>query len=173
MAINQVSLFFYPPRWRQRLPPASGLQKWDGTSIQIADAVRDDSADGRAITRDEMNHWLAGQRFKVADWGYGRVFVRGRVRSMFGVEKEIQVNVTDEAAEVVELYCRFTLPRRKKPPLAEWAAFMASMCERFGLRLDSSRPQPCSKAEFIAAVLEDRNYQDFAAGSGWARPEGS
>lgn len=171
MAINQVSLFFYPSGWRQRLTPDPRLMTSDGETVQIADAVRDPSGDGHAVAGGELKDWLSAQGFTVADWGQGGVFERGRVKSIFGHEKEIQIQVGEEAGEVVELYCRFTLPRRAAPPpLAEWAAFVASLCEQFGMRLDPAGAGPCGEAGFIAAVLENRNYQDFAAAFGWKAP---
>ena len=170
MGMNQVSMFFYPPRWRQRLTPDPHALTSEGRPVQIADAVRDQSEEGPAVAGGDLKDWLSGQGFTVANWGQGDVFERGQVKSIFGVEKEIQVNVGEEAGEVVELYCRFTLPCGTPPPLAGWAAFVASLSERFGMRLGSERTEPCSEAQFIAAVLENRNYQDFAGAFGWKRP---
>ena len=88
---------------------------------------------------------------------------------MFGIYKEVQVNISEEEGEVVELYCRFTLPRFTSPPLDEWAGFVSSFCARFGLRLAPDGTGPCSASEFLAAVQGVRNYQDFAEGLGWTK----
>ena len=69
--------------------------------------------------------------------------------------------------EVKELYCRFALPRRGPPPVADWASFAVALCGQFGLRLGANGAGPGDEAEFIAAVQSDRNYQEIAAFRGW------
>ena len=167
MAVNQVSLFFYPPRWRQRLRPASGMLTDQGTPVQIADAVPVAGADGPVVSAVSLKGWLTEYGFAPVEWGQGGTFQRGQVRSMFGLEKEIEVCVGDDSGEATELYCRFTLSRRSPPPLAEWAGFAAELCRRFHLRLGAEGVAPCGEAEFLTAVRGHRSYQEFAASFGW------
>jgi len=166
MAINQASMFFYPPRCRQRLTPDPEALTDEGKPVQIAhsEPAEGDGDDNPAVSGGEVKEWLKGRGFTIANWGQGGIFERGRVHSMFGVEKEVQINVSEEAGEIVELYCRFTLTHRPPPPLDEWAEFVSSLCARFGLRLAPDGIGPCSAAEFLAAVRANRNYQDFAGG---------
>ena len=165
MAINQVSLFFYPPRWKQRLTPASGAMTPVGKPVRIADAVPS-GADAPPIPADELQAWLFGRGFTVADWGDGWILQRGQIQSMFGPEKEIQVNVGEAGGELLELYCRFTLPRRRRPPLTEWSRFVTALCQRFQLRLPDG-DGVCGEAEFLSAIRENQNYRDFADPLGW------
>jgi hypothetical protein len=167
VAVNQVSLFFYPPRWKQRLTPSPTAWTDEGKPVQIAEAVPVDGADGPPVPADVLKGWLTERGFIPVEWGRGSVFERGQVFSTFGPEKEIEVSVGEEAGEVTELYCRFTLPRRSPPPVAEWAGFVAALCGRFGLRLEAQGAAPCGEAEFIAAVRDSRNYGEFAASFGW------
>lgn len=169
MAVNQVSLFFYPPRWTQRLRAIDPTALTDaGTPVQVASAVRADGSDGPAVPVAAVAEWLTGEGFTPVPWE--RAFERGRVRSVFGPEREVIVHVNGDATEVAELYCRFTLPR-PHPPLDEWARLVAVLCGRFGLRLAPDGVGPCGEPEFLAAVRGDRNYQQFAASLGWAVAE--
>jgi hypothetical protein len=165
MAINQVSLFFYPPRWKQRLTPEPGTMTWAGKPVDIADAVPS-GAEAPPIAADAIRGWLLGQGFTVADWGDGWILQRGRIQSMFGLEKEVQVILAEEGGELVEAYCRFTLPRRARPPLTEWSRFVSALCQGFQLRL-ANDDEVCGEAEFLSAVRDDRNYRDFADALGW------
>jgi hypothetical protein len=166
MAVNQVSLFFYPPRWSQRLTVVDPTALTDdGTPVQIASAVPSESADEPPVAVAAVAAWLRDQGFTPVAWG--RAFERGRVRSMFGPEREIIVHVNGDAAEVTDLYCRFTLPVRISPALNEWAGFAAEMCARFDLRLGADGVAPCSAIEFTAAVRGHRFFQEFAMRFGW------
>jgi hypothetical protein len=164
MAVNQVSLFFYPLRWTQRLTPSRGRTD-AGTPVQIADAIPVEGATAAPVPVDTVKKWLLEQGFTPVDWRPARIFERGQVRSMFGCEKEIEVSVAEHAGEVVDLYCRFTLPRGNLPPVNAWADFIAALCERFGLRLPNGAT-PCTATEFRAAVERDRNYQSAIASGG-------
>ena len=169
MAINQVSLFFYPPRWVQRLTPQSGSLTSAGQPVQIADAVRSDVDAELAILARELKEWLVERDFTEADWGQGWILERGRIESMFGPEKEIQVNISEKDGELTELYCRFTLPRRSRPALSEWSSFVVALCQRFQLRLAGDSPV-CDGDRFVTAVRGNENYRTFADGLGWERP---
>ena len=167
MAVNQVSLFFYPPRWQQRLTPEPKALTDEGKPVQIADAVSVAGADAPPLSAAAVNGWLAEQGFTPVEWGRGSVFERGQVRSIFGPEKEIEVSIGEEAGEITNLYIRFTLPRRNPPPLAEWSGFAAELCGCFRLRLGAEGVAPCGEAEFLAAVRGHRFYREFAASFGW------
>lgn len=175
MAVNQVSLFFYPPRWRQRLTTPNPAALTDrGTPVQVAGAEPVTGADGPAVTTTAMKAWLADRGFAQVEWGV--TFQRGQVRSIFGPEKEIEVCVGDESGEVTGLYIRFTLPRREHPPLPAWAGFATELCSRFQLRLGAEGIAPCGEAEFLAAVRGHRFFLEFAASFGWPRgaePDGT
>lgn len=168
MAVNQVSLFFYLPGWQQQLTPAHGLLTDEGTTVQLASPVRTAGAEGEPLAADAIKDWLRENGFTPVEWGGGRVFERGQVRSIFGMEQDIIIHVNDEGGEAASLYCRYTLPGRSPPPISDWATLTSSLCDRFGLRLGAEGTGPCSVQEFVAAVLANRNYQDFAASRGWA-----
>jgi hypothetical protein len=91
VAINQVSLSFYPPRWKRRLTPHPLAKTDQGTPVEIEDAVRVEEDRGPAIAADDFKQWLIQRGFKPVDWGGGMEFERGQVRSVVGVEKEIDV----------------------------------------------------------------------------------
>jgi hypothetical protein len=167
VAVNQVSLFFYPPRWKQRLTPDPRARTDEGKPVQLVDAVPVAGAAAPPLSPDTVKEWLAERNFIPVEWGRGSVFERGQVRSIFGPEKEIEVSVGEEAGEVTKLYCRFTLPRHNPPPLAAWAGFAAELCGRFGLRLGAEGVAPCGAAEFLTAVRGHRFYREFAASFGW------
>ena len=166
MAINQVSLSFFSPRWDQRLTPDPSAQTDEGKPVQIADVVPVPGVGGHPLPVAAVTGWLTEQGFTTAGWGGGRVFERGLVRSMFGAERNTIVHVNGVAGEVSDLYCRFTLPRHN-PPLAEWAAFAVTLCGRFQLRLVPGGCGPCCELEFLAAVRGARNYREFATAFGW------
>lgn len=168
MAVNQVSFFFYPPRWQQRLIAHPTALTDQGTPVQIADAVPVADSDAPPVSVAALVAWLGEQGFAPADWGEGSILQRGQVRSIFGPEKEVEVRVGREAGQVTGLYVRFTLPRRTPPPLLEWARFAVDLCSRFNLRLGAEGVAPCGQAEFLAAVRSHRFYQEFAASFGWA-----
>lgn len=167
MAVNQVSLFFYPPRWQQRLTTEPTRLTGRGTPLQIADVVPSANADGPLVSAAAVKGWLVEQGFAPVEWDQAHTLQRGQVRSSFGLEKEIEVCVGDAAGEVTDLYVRFTLPRRNAPPLTEWAGFAAELCRRFHLRLGAEGVAPCGEAEFSAAVRGDRFYRGFASSFGW------
>ena len=170
MAINQVSLFFYAPRWQQRLTPTDG-QTIAGEAMALASAVPIEGADDPRLDPDAVRAWFAERGFAAVDWGNGSVFQRGQVRSVFGSEQEIIVHVHDEAGEVAELYCRFTLARKSPPPLSEWAELVTALCWQFGFQLGAEGAAPCSEQEFLAAVFRNENYRRFAESFGWHAPE--
>ena len=45
--------------------------------------------------------WLLARGFAPANWGNGRIWEFGQVRSIFGAEKEIEVTVADQGDEGV------------------------------------------------------------------------
>jgi hypothetical protein len=171
VAVNQVSLTFYAPRWKQRLTTYPTARTFSGEPLQIADAVPAADEDAPFVQTGSIVGWLADQGFMPANWGRGSLFERGQVKSLFGLEKEIEVSVGDEAGEVTDLYCRFTLPRDTPPPLSEWAEFVSQLCKRFHLRLGADGIAPCGEAEFMAAVKDNFNYRDFAASFSRDRPD--
>jgi hypothetical protein len=167
VAVNQVSLFFYPPRWQQRLTtPNPAALTDEGKPVQIAGAEQVVGTDAPTVPTAALKEWLTERGFAQVEWGV--TFQRGQVRSIFGLEKEIEVCVGDGAGEVTDLYIRFTLPRRNPPPLSEWSAFAVELCHRFQLRLGAEGIAPCSEAEFLATVRGHRFYREFAASFGWA-----
>jgi hypothetical protein len=166
VAVNQVSLFFYPPLWQQRLTPDPTARTAQGTPLLIADAVPVADVDVAPVSAAVVKAWLAENGFTPVEWGHGRILQRGQVWSIFGPEKEIDVCVGDEAGEATHLHVRFTLPRRN-PPLPEWAGFTAGLCRRFHLRLGAEGVAPCGEAEFLVAVRGHRFYRVFATSFGW------
>ena len=167
MAVNQVSVFFYAPRWKACFTPHPTKRAGGGKPVQVVDAVPVEGTDAETLRVEAVVGWLGDQGFISADWGSGQVFLRGQVHSMFGPEQEIEVSVGVEESEVSDLYCRFTLASQSRPNLGEWSGFVASLCARFGLRLGAEGTAPCGEAEFVAAVLANRNYRDFAESYGW------
>ena len=167
MAVNQVSLSFYPPRWKERLTPHPRSLTDQGTPVLIADAVPVEGAEQPAVLCDVFREWLAQQGFTAVDWGRGNVYYGGEVRSVFGVEKEIDVGFSDEAGEVTSVGCRFTLSRETPTALSRWTAFAALMCATFRLRLAPEGTTPCSAEEFLAAVKKHRFWRQFAESFGW------
>jgi len=93
MAVNQISLFFYPPRWQQRLVEAPHRLTDVSRPFQLVDAVRIPSDEGPAVEFDSVCNWLVARGFTVAEWREGRIFERGQVRSIFGIEKEIKISI--------------------------------------------------------------------------------
>jgi hypothetical protein len=172
MAVNQVSLFFYTPRWQQRLTDASHGLTDEGKPVQLAGAVRNPLDEGPAVESDSVRKWLVEQGFSVAEWGEGHIFQRGQIRSIFGLEKGIEIHVGDKTGEVADLYCRFTLPKRALPQLEEWTRLVTDLCARFRLRLGADGATPCSEEEFQTAVRRSRNCQDFARAYGWGEELG-
>lgn len=167
MAVNQVSLFFYPPRWQQLLRSDPTALTNEGKPLQIAHTVPVPNAIGLPVTKASMKKWLAEHGFTPVDWGEGLTFQRGQVRSYFGLEKEVEVSLGDVTGEVAELYCRFTLQPRIPPALADWAELMAELCRHFDLRLGADGKAPCSASEFVVAVEDHRFYREFAERFGW------
>jgi hypothetical protein len=167
VAVNQVSLFFYPPCWGQRLTPSPTARTDQGLPVQVAEAVPLEGATGTPVAAEEVKEWLIWRGFTQTEWGRGSTFERGLVWSVFGPEKEIEVNVGEYAGELTELYCRFTLPRHTPPLVAQWSQFVAALCGQFGLRLGAHGDGPCGEVEFTAAVQSSRNYQEFATSFGW------
>jgi hypothetical protein len=165
--VNQVSLWFYAPRWRPRLTPRGKAFAHEGEPVHIVDAVSIPGADAPPIQPAVVKGWLAERGFSPVEWGRGSIFQSGQVWSIFGPEKEVEVNVGEEADEVTDVYCRFTFPRRDPPQLSDWAEFAAAWCGRFHLRLGAEGTTPCGEAEFLDVVRGDRNYQEFAAAFGW------
>jgi hypothetical protein len=167
VAVNQVSLFFYPHRWQQRLTPHATALTDQDQHLQIADAVPVANVEGPAVSVTAVKAWLVENGFVPAEWGVSCILQRGQVQSIFGREKEIEVCVADEAGEFTDLYIRFTLTRHTLPPLYEWAIFVVELCRRFHLRLGTEGVPRCSEAEFLSAVRADRFYREFAASYGW------
>ena len=60
MAVNQVSLFFYPPRWKQRLTPSPWARTDERKPVQIADAQADRVAAGVAARGGPDRQALVG-----------------------------------------------------------------------------------------------------------------
>lgn len=166
MAMNQVSLSFFSPRWDQRLTPVPSARTDDGTPVQIADAVPVPGMGGHPLPVAAVTGWLSEQGFTAAGRGGGRALERGLVRSIFGAARDTIVHVNGVAGEVSDLCCRFTLTR-DIPPLAEWAAFAVAVCGRFELRLVPGGRSPCGELEFLTAVRGARNYREFAVAFGW------
>jgi hypothetical protein len=167
VAVNQVSLSFYPPRWQERLTPHPRSLTDQGTPVQIADAVPAEGVEQPRVSCDNFREWLSQQGFAAVDWGRGRVYYRGEVRSVFGTEKEIDVCFSDEAGELTSVGCRFTLSRESPAALPSWAAFATAMCQEFGLRLAPQGKTPCSEQEFVAAVRKHRFWREFARSFRW------
>jgi hypothetical protein len=139
--------------------------------VRIAHSVLRQDATGPIVSASDVKDWLAKHGFAAVDWGGGRVWERGQVSSLFGSEKEIVVHVNEQAGEVTDLYCRFTLPRPTAPPVSEWAALMATFCARFNFRLGESSSATCAESEFVAAVTSRRNYRMFARSFGWEQTD--
>jgi hypothetical protein len=49
MAVNQVSLYFYPPRWTRRRTPFASARTDQGKAVQIANAVPVENEEGQAV----------------------------------------------------------------------------------------------------------------------------
>jgi hypothetical protein len=169
MAVNQVSLFFLPPRWQKRiLKKAVPFGNPIETSSQgLFEIVRIDDSVAPPVQAADVKAWLLERGFVSANWGDGRILEYGQVRSIFGQEKAIEVTVSEEAGENTDVYCRFTLPKKDAPRLENWAAFAVALCTRFGLRIEDGIVAPCGEAEFLAAVRGNPNWQDFARQFGW------
>jgi len=166
MGINQVSLFFFPPKWVQRRTPAPDGFTLSGEPVTLVDAVPSTSGEQTSVRAEDVKQWLVTNGFANANWGAGWILERGKVDSVFGPEKEIQVVIGDEAGELTELYCRFTLPRRTEPSVSEWTAFVCNLCQSFLLRLGDD-DKICNAERFRSAVRNDHNYQSFAKANGW------
>src|SRR5262249_9670911 len=151
VAVNQVSLWFYAPRWLPRLTARRKASADEGEAVHIVDAVCIPAADAPPIQPAVVKGWLGERGFSPVEGGRGSIFQCGQVWSIFGPEKEVEVSVGGEKDEVTEVYCRFTLPRRNPPPLGGWAEFAAALCGRFRLRLGAEGTTPCGEAEFLAA----------------------
>jgi hypothetical protein len=162
VAVNQVSLSFYPPRWQERLTPEPRSLTDLGTPVRIADAVPVEGAEEAAVSCDDFREWLRQQGFTAVDWGHGRVYYRGQVRSVFGVEKEIDVCFSDEAGELACVGCRFTLSREAPVAVPRWSEFVVAMCKKFLLRIAPDGTTPCREEEFLAAVKRHRFWREFA-----------
>jgi hypothetical protein len=167
MGWNQVSVFFYTPRWQQRLTSDPKALTYTGEPVQIASAVPVGGAAAPPVPVGAVVGSLAERGFTAVGWGEGRVFERGRVRAFGGPMPDIIAHINGEADDVTDLYCRFTLPGRTSPDVAGWAGFVAELCGRFGLRLAPDGVGPCGESEFVAAVRSDHNYRQRAASFGW------
>lgn len=167
MGVHQISLSFYPPRWRERRTPHLTLLTESDNPVQLIDSVPVIDSHGLPLAPSEVKSWLTKQGFTPLEWGEGRVFERGRVHSIYGLEKAIEITVSEAAEEVTDLYCRFTLPCDGPPSLREWAGFVADLCKYFQLRLEPEGTAPCSAAEFAMLVGDNIAYRQFAASFGW------
>jgi hypothetical protein len=167
VAVNQVSLSFYPPRWQERLTPHPTSLTDQGTPVQIVDAVPVEGVEGPPVSCDDFRKWLTQQGFTAVAWGRGSVYYRGQVRSVFGKEKEIDVGFSDDAGEVTSVACRFTLSRESPESLSSWTDFATAMCQDFYLRVGPDGKTPCSEQEFVAAIRAHRFWRQFARSFGW------
>jgi hypothetical protein len=170
MAINQVSLSFFAPRWRQRLTPDPTALTDIGTPVQIVDYVPVEDAVSVPVSAEVVVGWLAERGFTPARWGEGRILERGQIQSIFGLEQHIIAHVHEDAGEFSGLYIRFTLSPNVASPMAEWAQLVVALCERFSLRMEPDGTGSCNEAAIVAAMRNDQNYQRFATTFGWEAP---
>jgi hypothetical protein len=167
MAFNQVSLFFYPPRWQ----PCLRVVTWETLSkrppIYIEDSMPSSDQTSVPLAAKSVVNWLKRRGFVAAEWNMSETCFRlGQVSSCFGMEQELEVSFGEESEEVTSFYCRFTLTRDPPPKLAAWADFMSTMCQEFQLRLGDSRTV-CEANDFIEAVKRNHNWQDWSHQLGW------
>jgi hypothetical protein len=168
MAANQISVSFYPVRWREhRIPDWTGLTEAE-KPIQRIESVPVTNSDGCPLAPGDVKSWLTKQGFIPLEWGEGRVFERGQVHSISGMEKEIEITVCEATEEVTDVYCRFTLSCDRPPSLREWTGLVAELCKQFQLRLEPEGTAPCSAAEFELFVRDSIYYRQFASSFGWA-----
>jgi hypothetical protein len=90
VALNQVSLFFYPPRWRQQLTELPGTYGTDGKPARLAEVVRDPETAGPIASFAAIVGWLEEQGFTPVEWENRRCFHKGQVRSMFGPDTRVR-----------------------------------------------------------------------------------
>jgi hypothetical protein len=97
VAVNQVSLSFYTPRWKQRLTPHPNAISDEGTAVQVIDAVPAKTGNAAPLSPGFVRSCLTERGFEPAQWGQGNIFERGKINSIFGPEKAIQVSVGGRA----------------------------------------------------------------------------
>jgi hypothetical protein len=120
-AVNHASLSFYPPCGKQRLTPSPLARTDQGTLVQIVEVVPVTGADRSPVPAEVVKRRLIEQGFYPVAWGRGGLFERGQIESIFAPEMEVSVG--EEAGELTDVSCRFTPPRRRLPPVADWVVF--------------------------------------------------
>lgn len=167
MAFDQVSLFLYPPRWRQRSQPTTSLHD-SGRPVRIVSAVRSASGEGRAISVGELSRWFALRGFQVVSVGPdGARFTGPAVRSALGRRAEVEVSAGAEDGEVNCLYCRFLLTRDAPLRLERWEALVQGMCGAFGLRFGVADGETVGPEEFLPILRRCDAWRLFAGQFGW------
>jgi hypothetical protein len=80
MAVNQVSHFFYPPRWKPRLTSTAACTD-EGKPVQIVDDIRRDCSDDHVVLKENLKAWLLDRGFRSASSGEDMVFEQNQTRS--------------------------------------------------------------------------------------------
>jgi hypothetical protein len=143
MGIEQVSLFFYTPRWVQKTTVDCNTRSADGNPLRIVEPERSEIHAGVPVLFETMKDWLESHGFKPANWGDGTIFDYGKVHSLFGTQQEIRIHINAIDGEVAELCCRFSIPSPGKwsPPLQRWGDFFDAFVRRFPLRFGDEQEQ--------------------------------
>ncbi len=163
MAVNQVSLFFYPPRWKRYVEP----KRSPAQDARVLSAAPSLEPDALPVEVHEVRAWLEKRGFAASE--LADTFRHGTVESIFGLEKEIEVDIGDERGELAYLYLRFTLARSSPPPIREWADFVDELSRQFRLKLGNEPDATCDARRFIAAVRSHPNYELFS--ESWGQTE--
>jgi hypothetical protein len=91
MAINQVSLYFFPPRWQRRIIEEAVPLGGSTDSQELFEVARIGDSSDPPVQAADLKAWLLERGFAPAGWGAGSIWEFGQVRSFFGQEKEIEV----------------------------------------------------------------------------------
>ncbi len=171
MAFDQVSLFFYPPRWERYSVADARMKHYSGEPVRIVSAIRAEDSNGPTVSLEDLCRWFEAKGFQVvtrsADYA---LFHSATVESTLGHRAEIDVSASAQDGEVTSLYCRFQLNRESPLRLERWEAFRQELCAVFSLRIGVSDSESVGSEEFLTIVRQTDNWRYFAEQFGWPQP---
>lgn len=169
MAFDQVSLFLFPPRWRQHSVPDARARHYSGEPVRIVSAIRAQESNGPAVPFDDLCRWFEAKGFEVVTQSANyAVFHSAAIESALGRRPEIDVCAAADGGEVTSVYCRFLLNCEAPLHLERWEAFIQDLNAAFALRISVSDMESVGPEEFLSLVRRTDNWRCFSDQFGWS-----
>ena len=151
MAVNQVSLDLYPPDKKQIITYEN--------SATVIDSIR--ILDSESIEIDPIIDFLEKKQFQSYNYRTNSVILeRGKVNSLFGDEKEIQVNLYHEDKKLETIWIRFTLSSDSKKNIVFWNRLLEELCSKFALRVIDLDDNSWTR-NFENLIKKNQNWKDL------------